>query len=57
MNVNEVEKFVKPIKDLVEDSEIWRLQSDGLAIFLSDKIFETYNFPIHFEEFNYLRAG
>ena len=54
MSVDDVEKYVKPINDLVNDSEFWRHQSDGLAIFLSDDIFEKHTLPIYFEEFNYL---
>jgi hypothetical protein len=54
MSVNEVEKFVKPVNDLVNNSEFWRHQSDGLAIFLSENLFEKYTVPLYFEEFNYL---
>lgn len=54
MGVNDVEKFVKPINELLNDHEFWRAQSDGLAIFLSDNLFEKYTVPVHFEAFNYL---
>ena len=54
MSVNEIETFIQPINDLVNDSVFWRYQSDGLAIFLSDNIFRKYTIPVHFEEFNYV---
>lgn len=54
MSVNDIETFIKPITDLINDSLFWRHQSDGLAIFLSDKVFRKYTLPVYFEEFNYL---
>lgn len=54
MNLNDLEKFVKPINELINDGEFWRQQSDGLAIFLSDNLFEKYTVPLNFESFNYL---
>jgi len=54
MSVNDVEKLVKPVNELINDSDFWRQQSDGLAIFLSDSIFEKCTVPINFEPFNYL---
>ncbi len=54
MSVQDIEKFVKPINGLVNDSEFWRHQSDGLVIFLSDNLYEKYTVPVYFKEFNYL---
>lgn len=54
MSVNDIETFIKPINDLINNSVFWRHQSDGLAIFLSDKVFRKYTIPVYFEEFNYL---
>lgn len=54
MSENEIEKFVKPIDDLLDDREFWAHQSDGLAIFLSEGLFEKYTIPVSFEAFNYL---
>lgn len=54
MSVNDIETFIKPINDLINNSEFWRHQSDGLAIFLSDKVFRKYTIPVYFEAFNYL---
>ena len=54
LSVNEIEKLVAPIQELLDDSGFWRKQSDGLAIFLAKDFFETYKLPIHFETFNYV---
>ncbi|PHR49283.1 MAG: hypothetical protein COA32_03660 [Fluviicola sp.] len=54
MREDKIEDFVKPIKNLVDDSDFWRNQSDGLAIFLTKDIFEKYTVPVHFEAFNYV---
>lgn len=56
MSVPDIETYVKPINDLINDHEFWRHQSDGLAIFLSDNFFEKYTVPVYFEEFNYLSS-
>lgn len=54
LSEKEIEEFVKPIQDLVDDGEFWRHQSEGLAIFLSENMFKKYTVPVRFEEFNYL---
>lgn len=56
MTSNEIESFIKPLINLVTDNDFWRHQSDGLAIFLSDGIFEKYTVPIKFEEFCYVSS-
>lgn len=40
--------------ELIDDSEFWRHQSDGLAIFMTEGFFRKYTVPIIFEEFNYI---
>lgn len=57
LNVNQIESFVAPIQELLEDSGFWRKQTDGLAIFLGKDFFETYKLPIHFEPFNYVGSS
>ena len=57
MGPREVDTLLAPIKELLDDSEFWRHQSDGLAIFRSDSYFEKYTLPIHFEAFNYVANG
>jgi hypothetical protein len=54
MSKEDVEKFVKPVNDLLNDNKFWKHQSDGLAIFLSENLYEKYTVPVYFEEFNYL---
>lgn len=54
LTIDEIEALTKPIRDLCNDKEFWRHQSDGLAVFLSDSEFQTFTLPIPFEEFNYL---
>lgn len=51
---HKIESFEKPLHDLIEDSEFWRNQSDGLAIFLSDGLVKTYTVPISFEPTTYI---
>ncbi len=49
-----IKKIDKPIQDLLNDSDFWRHQSDGLAIFASDSFFDTYTLPINFEDYVYV---
>ncbi len=57
MGPREIDTLLAPIKELLDDSEFWRYQSDGLAIFRSDTYFEKYTLPVHFEAFNYVANG
>lgn len=50
----EIKDFVQPVNQLIDDSNFWRHQSDGLAIFLSKNTFKKYTVPVFFEEFNYV---
>lgn len=50
----EIDNFVSPVQELVDDNEFWRHQSDGLVVFLSDNTFKKYTVPVRFEEFNYV---
>lgn len=56
MAVREIEKLVNPVMGLVDDADFWRHQSEGLAVFVSDDIFEKYTVPVKFDEFNYLSS-
>ena len=42
----QAEDFLKPAWDLVEDSNFWRNQSDGLAVYISEGFFKYYILPI-----------
>ncbi len=56
MNSREIEKLLNPVMGLVNDADFWRHQSDGLAVFVSENIFEKYTVPVKFEEFYYLSS-
>lgn len=57
MGPREIETLIAPIQELLDDSEFWRHQSDGLAIFRSDSFFKKYTLPVQFETFNYVTNG
>jgi hypothetical protein len=50
----DIEKILKPVNDLLNDSGFWKLQSDGLAIFRNHNFFEYYTLPVVFEPYNYI---
>lgn len=54
MSDNEIEKFLAPAYELLEEPKFWKYQSDGLAIFISKDLFRKYTLPVHFEEFLYV---
>jgi hypothetical protein len=45
-----VKKMLEPVMMLLQDSNFWQHQSDGLAIFLSSNGVRRYRLPLHFEE-------
>lgn len=51
MRAPEASEFLKPARELLDDSFFWRTQGDGLAVFLSPDIFRTYRVPINLREF------
>ncbi len=50
MKARQVDELTSPLTMLLEDSEIWRHLSDGLAVFLSPGKFAYSTFPIRFRE-------
>jgi hypothetical protein len=46
----EARELLKPAQELLEPAGFWRRQSDGLAIFVSPKVFRTYRLPLDFQE-------
>ncbi|HLN22239.1 MAG TPA: hypothetical protein VK213_14185 [Bacteroidales bacterium] len=52
----DIEGLMNPLTSLVEDPDFWRHQSDGLAIFISEDIFEKFTVPVKFEEQNYVSS-
>lgn len=49
-----INKMVAPVQQLIDNSSFWREQSDGLAIFIAEGVFEKYTLPVHFEAFHYI---
>jgi len=49
--------LLEPAHRLVDDSRFWRYQSDGLAVFLSPKIFSYYRVPLDLEELAVVAGG
>ena len=54
MSETEINDFLKPADDLLEDHELRKNMSDGLAIFISKDLFRKYTLPLNFEEFSYV---
>lgn len=50
----EIDRYLKPVKELVEDSTFWSHQSDGLALFIHKDEMLKFTLPIKFEAFNYV---
>lgn len=50
----EIKAFLKPAVQLLENTEFWREQSDGLALFLTKEDFFKFSLPIRFNEFSYV---
>ena len=53
----EIDMLLAPIQELLGNSDFWRHQSDGLAIFRADNFFETFSLPVNFLEYNYVGNG
>lgn len=49
-----IEKIGKPIKELIDDPDFWRHQSDGLAIFAASDFFEKFTVPVNFAAHYYV---
>jgi hypothetical protein len=49
MDPQEIKNYLKPLKALLTDIELWRNPSDGLAIFLDKNGLNYYTLPISFE--------
>lgn len=50
MRKTEVEKFLEPASDLIDQTKFWQHQSDGLAIFLYPEGIKYFRLPIDFKE-------
>ena len=54
LNSRAIEKLLTPLLDLINNSDFWRFQSDGLVLFVSDNFFRKYTVPVKFDQFKYL---
>jgi hypothetical protein len=46
----EVQELLRPAESLLANGDFWQHQSDGLAVFLSPEISQTYRLPSGFDE-------
>lgn len=51
MGRRDVQKMLKPVTKLLQDSYFWQHQSEGLVIFLTSNRVRRYRLPLNFEEF------
>jgi len=49
---HEVENLLNPMNELLKETEFWKDQQEGLAVFRSKDFFEYYQSPISFEAFS-----
>ena len=45
-----VKEILAPARQLASNSGFWRQQEDGLAVFVSDGLFQHFRLPLHFRE-------
>jgi len=57
MNDDEIDDYLKPIAQLMDDDSFWRKQSDGLAIFYNGEEVLTYTIPKVFKEYTYVNSS
>jgi hypothetical protein len=50
MRLPKAKALLEPLHELVNDRDFWRHQSDGLAVFISPKVFRYYRVPLDFAE-------
>ena len=51
---DEINNYLKPVRDLIAEIAMWRNPSDGLAIFLNEDGLNYYSFPIAFDTRTYV---
>jgi hypothetical protein len=51
MDPDEIETYLKPLSDLVDDEIFWQDKSKGLALFLDENKLISFDLPVEFEEF------
>lgn len=53
-NQLEIDTFLRPAIELLDDPMFWNHQSDGLALFITNDEFLKFSLPVNFETFNYV---
>ncbi len=56
MREKELINFLKPAKDLLDDTEFWNHQDLGLAVYFNKDEFKTFRLPVRVEEFLYVNS-
>jgi len=51
VGTRDVQHMLEPASKLLQDSDFWQHQSDGLAIFITSNRVRRYRLPLNFEEF------
>ena len=54
---SEANQYLKPVRNLIDDSSFWRHQEHGLAVFLGDNFFRTIKLPYTAREFSWLSTS
>jgi hypothetical protein len=54
LNGREREPYISNLKKLLNDSDFWRHQSDGLSVFITKDDFKYYSLPLYFDEYIYI---
>lgn len=55
LSAKEKRVILDPVKELLDDDQFWRNQSDGLAIYTDGKEMQTFTLPVHFRQQTYVR--
>jgi hypothetical protein len=50
MKAAAAEEFLAPARRLIDDTDFWAHQSDGLATFIAADVLRTYRLPLRFDE-------
>lgn len=54
LNDEEGEKYLLPVRELLEQEDFWRNMSDGLAVFLNKNGMRWFRLPVAFKEYYYI---
>ena len=54
LSQDEIDQLGEPVEKLLDDSNFWRHQSEGLALFISKDFFRSYTLPVDFGELSYI---